>query len=99
MTRRENLEKVVQEAGEEERELLKFLLLRGGFSRISAVTRRFGTTDGDGFFREEEEPASPLGFLWSRALVMVGKTMLNNRQCKIAAIPVELRPLLKEILA
>ncbi len=98
LTRRENLEKVVQEVGDEDRELLKFLLSRGGFSRISAVTRKFGTTDGDGFFWEEEEPASPLGLLWSRALVMVGKAVLNNRQCKIAAIPVELRPLLKEIL-
>ncbi|MHB1044206.1 MAG: hypothetical protein ACYC0Q_15400 [Eubacteriales bacterium] len=65
-------------SGEEERELLKFLLSRGGFSRINAVTRRFGATEGDGFFWVEEEPASPLGLLWSRALVMVGKTVLNN---------------------
>ncbi|MGB9904895.1 MAG: hypothetical protein ACPLQO_09560 [Desulfotomaculales bacterium] len=64
-----------------------------------AVTRRFGTTEGDGFFWEAGEPASPLGFLWSRAMVMVGKAVLNNRHCKIAAVPVELRPLLKEILA
>jgi len=99
LTRRENLEKVVREIGEEERELLKFLLARGGSCRIGAVTRRFGTTDGDGFFWEDEDPTSPLGFLWSRALVMVGKAALNNRHCKIAAVPVELRPLLKEILA
>lgn len=30
---------------------------------------------------------------------MVGKAALNKRHCKIAAVPVELRPLLKEILA
>ncbi len=98
LSRRSNLEEAVQELGEEERELLRYLLQRGGWSRLNAVTRKFGSLEGDGFFWNELEPESPLGILWSRALVMVGRAVLEGRRCKIAAIPLELREPLGEIL-
>lgn len=71
---------------------------KGGWSRLNAVTRRFGSLGGDGYYWEEEDPESPLGFLWSRALVMVGKAVIEGRRTKIATIPIELRQPLKEIL-
>ncbi|AEG15290.1 Tetratricopeptide TPR_2 repeat-containing protein [Desulfofundulus kuznetsovii DSM 6115] len=98
LSRRDNLEKEVGELEEEERELLKYLLQRGGWSRLNAVTRKFGSLEGDGFFWHEREPESFLGFLWSLGLVMVGKATLEGRRVKIATIPLELRQPLKEIL-
>ncbi|WP_258359776.1 hypothetical protein [Moorella sulfitireducens (nom. illeg.)] len=71
---------------------------KGGSSRLNAVTRIFGSMQGDGFFWQDEPPASTLGRLWSKALVMVGKADLEGKRVKIATIPVELRQLLKDIL-
>ncbi|WP_211230122.1 tetratricopeptide repeat protein [Desulfovirgula thermocuniculi] len=99
LSNRENLARVVQALEEKEKELLEYLLARGGFSRLNAVTRKFGSMEGDGFFWNEKPPSSPLGVLWSRALVMVGKAVLEGRNCRVAVIPADLRPLLREILA
>lgn len=95
-----NLPRVVEGLQAAEVELLKYLLQRDGWSRLNAVSRKFGTMEGDGFFwaDEGEQPQSPLGVLWSLALVMVGRTTINNRNCKIAAIPKELRQPLSELL-
>jgi tetratricopeptide (TPR) repeat protein len=98
VTRRENLKKVVEELTEEERELLRYLLQREGWSQLNAVTRKFETMEGDGFFWNEMEPESSLGNLWYRALVMVGKTSIKGRRCKIAAVPLELREDLAKLL-
>jgi len=98
LARYDNLEEAVQELDEEERELLKYLLQRGGWSRLNSVTRKFGTTEGDGFFWGEYDPESSLGILWSQALVMVGRATVEGRCCKIATIPLELRPPLGKIL-
>ncbi|SFR14147.1 hypothetical protein SAMN05660706_13016 [Desulfoscipio geothermicus DSM 3669] len=88
----------MRELDKEERKLLKYLLQRGGWSRLNAVTRKFGTMEGDGFFWGEYDPESPLGILWSQALVMVGRATVEGRRCKIATIPLELREPLGEIL-
>ncbi|MGQ9533207.1 MAG: tetratricopeptide repeat protein [Desulfotomaculales bacterium] len=95
---RANLEKAVAALAAEERELLRYLMERGGWARLSPVTRRFGSLEGDGFFWDECGPKSPLGVLWSRALVMVGRTALEGRRCKVAVVPAEMRPALAEIL-
>ncbi|CEP67412.1 Tetratricopeptide-like helical [Moorella glycerini] len=98
LSSRDNLEKVVGELGAGELELLKYLLQRGGWSRLNAVSRKFGSLEGDGFFWQEQAPRSSLGLLWSKALVMVGKASLEGRRVKIATIPVELRRPLEDIL-
>lgn len=98
LSSRENLAGVAGKLQEDERKLLRYLLQKGGFSRLNAVTRIFGSMQGDGFFWQEDPPASTLGRLWSKALVMVGKANLGGRKVKIATIPVELRQLLKDIL-
>ncbi len=98
LSSRANLAKATGELDGVERELLRYLLQKGGWSRLNAVTRLFGSLKGDGFFWQEELPRSPLGRLWSRALVMVGKADLEGRRVKIATIPVELRQPLEDIL-
>lgn len=94
----QNLEEIIRELDGEDIELLRFLLEKGGWSRISTVTRKFGSMEGDGYYWHEEAPLSPLGYLWSRALVFVGRTPLNGRNCRIAVIPVELRDRLSRLL-
>jgi len=55
--------------------------------------------EGDGFYwEEEEEPQSTTGRLWSKGLILVGKSIHNNRQVKIAAVPADLKSLLEKIL-
>jgi len=92
------LKQAVQELTPGEHELLLFLLNKGGWALLSSVSRKFGKMEGDGFYWEEEEPQSTTGKLWSKGLVMVGKTIHNNRQVKIAAVPADLRPLLEKML-
>jgi len=67
---------------------------------MNGVSRKFGIMEGDGYFwaDPQEEPQSPLGVLWSLGLVMVGRANINNRKCKIAAIPKEPRRPLAELL-
>lgn len=94
-----NLREVVEKLPLAACELLRYLLGNGGWSRINAITRKFGSMEGDGYFWEEKMPASPLGQLWCRCLVFVGRTHIGGRNTKIAAIPVELYPLLREIFS
>ncbi|MDW7649720.1 MAG: tetratricopeptide repeat protein [Bacillota bacterium] len=82
----------------EERELLQYVLDRGGFVRVSAITRKFGSMEGDGFLGEKEPPRSVLGGLWLKAFVFVGRALVGGRNEKIAAVPVELREELKRVL-
>ncbi len=92
------LKKVVEELDDKERGLLRYLLEREGWARMNAVTRKFSSMEGDEFFRNESSPNSTLGFLWSRALVMVGQVTLNSRRTKIVTIPPELRQPMTELL-
>lgn len=92
----DHLKNIISTLDDDEIRLLQYLLSRGGWSRIGPVTRKFGSMYGDGFYWnvEEEGPYSPLGTLWSRGLVFVGRCLIDNRRAKIVTIPVELRPLL-----
>jgi len=92
------LAKVVKDLGQVEKELLRYLLQQGGWARLNAVTRKFGRMAGDGFYWDEEDPSSPLGLLWSRALVFIGRAVIDNRSTKVAVIPLELREKLMELL-
>ncbi len=93
-----HLKEVVKELGDEEKGLLRYLLEREGWARMSAITRKFGSMEGDEFFWNESSPNSTLGSLWSRALVLVGQATLKNRRTKIAIIPRELRQPMAELL-
>jgi tetratricopeptide (TPR) repeat protein len=93
-----NLKKAVSKLEMEQKKLLKYLLERGGWSRLNTLTRKFGSMKGDGFFWSEQPPTSPLAVLWSKALIMIGRSKLKGQSCKIATIPVELRQTLKKLL-
>lgn len=98
-----NHEKVLQKAvaglDGAKRELLGYLLERGGWARLNAVTRKYGTMEKDGYHWDEDEPQSILGQLWSRALVMVGRARLESGYARIVTIPADLRGKLAAILA
>lgn len=93
------LTKVFEESVEqEERELLRYLLEKGGWSRLSEVTRKYGSMEGDGFFWESHLPESTVGALWALGLVGIGRTKLGKRREKIITIPEELRQPLSQLL-
>jgi len=94
-----NLKTAVNQLEIKQKELLKYLLKCGGFCRLNALTRKFGSMKGDGFFWSEQPPTSPLAVLWSKALVIVGRSKLEGRYYKIATIPVELRQPLQKCLS
>ncbi len=90
-----NLNKCLETLEENEISLLRYLSEKGGWARLSVITRKFGSMEEDGFYWNEFIPSSSLGFLWSQALVMVGRANLKGCRTKIATIPVELRDLIK----
>jgi len=99
LTNPAHLKKAAHELTKPEQELLIYLLGKEGWALLSAVSRKFGKMEGDGFYWDEEKPQSTTGRLWSKGLIMVGKTILNDRLVKIAAIPIDLRPLLENIFS
>ncbi len=82
----------------DELDLLRYLLNQGGWARLNNVTNKFGTMDEDGYYWLEYDPLSSLGTLWSWGLVMVGRAMINNRNTRVAAIPTDLREILRNLL-
>ena len=92
------LKKAIAELDEAEQELLRYLLERGGWARLNAVTRKFGAMEGDGYYWLDEEPESPLGYLWSCALVMVGRARLESGSARVVVVPADLREKLARIL-
>ena len=86
------------------RAALRRILDRGGWTRLSELTRLFGGMKGDGWFWDEQPPRSSLGELRRRGLLYIGKTALTRsgaagkRLFKVAVIPQDLRPLLRSII-
>ena len=95
---RRHMEETVLKLEQDEKEALRHILDRGGWAKLSALTRRFGSMDGDGFWWEEIPPRSTLGRLRRKALVFVGRAVVEGRRYKVAVIPVELREGLAELL-
>lgn len=94
-----NLEKVLQEdCADPERELLRYLLARDGWAPWDEITPGFGSMAGDGFGWEGYSPGSPLGFLWSRGLVLVGRTNMGGDNVKYVSVPQELQESLRSLL-
>lgn len=98
LTDRRHMRETVLKLELDEKEALRFILGKGGWARLSALTRRFGSMEGDGFWWEEVPPQSTLGKLRCKALVFVGRAVVEGRRYKVAVIPVELREGLAELL-
>jgi hypothetical protein len=88
----------VRDLGDEGYDLLAFLLEGGGWVRLNVVSRIFGTMQGDGYRWQESDPQSPLGWLWSSGLVIVGRARLESGYARIAAVPSDLQEKLASIL-
>lgn len=93
-----HMRETVSNLGPDEKETLRFILGRGGWAKLSTLTQRFGSMEGDGFWWEEKPPKSTLGKLCSKALVFIGRAVVEGCRLKVATIPVELREGLAELL-
>lgn len=82
----------------EERRLLAYLLERGGQASIVQVARRFGSDRGDGWFWNEEPPASVLGRVRLHGMAFVGADGPGSRK-RTVLVPGELREGLEKALA
>lgn len=78
--------------------LLRMLLQRGGWARVGAITRRFGTDADDGYFWADKPPTTPLGRLRLACLVFVGRARVEGRRARVAAVPVDLRTALAALV-
>lgn len=95
---RRHMEETVSRLEQDEKEALRHILDRGGWADLSTLTRRFGSMEGDGFWWEEIPPRSTLGRLRLKALVFVGRAVIEGRRHKVAVIPIELREGLADLL-
>ena len=76
-----------------EKEVLGYLLKKGGTAGTSYLVRKHGSMEEDGYFWDEgDKPASTLGRLWSKCLIMVGRGLVNGKRQKVALIPTDLLP-------
>lgn len=83
---------------EDEFQLLRYIIGKGGWSRFQAISRLFGGLTGENYFWPEDGPCTSVGTLWSLGLVMIGQTVIDGRKTRIATIPAELRAPLQDIL-
>lgn len=81
----------------EERDVLSYLMSKGGWVRISAVTKKFGPVweDGKGL---DAMPPNLLGRLWVMGLVFAGTAKIEGRRYKIVAVPVEVRKFIQSMV-
>ncbi|MGE5529759.1 MAG: tetratricopeptide repeat protein [Patescibacteria group bacterium] len=73
------------------RECLAYLLAEGGWAKLSVLERRFGSTEGDGYFWTGKPPASAVGLLRLYGLVYVGRHEIGGRRYRVAVVPEDLR--------
>ncbi len=73
------------------REALVFIMSEDGVSRLSQFKKKFGPVDEDGWFWEDEPPASILGQLRVSGLAFVGRVPNGGRGLPAAVIPRDLR--------
>ncbi|GAV23053.1 hypothetical protein [Carboxydothermus pertinax] len=66
-----NLSKVLENLESQEKELLKYLVEKGGWARITVVSKKIGSNKDDGYNWEKDEPKSTIGKLWAKALVFI----------------------------
>ncbi|MBU4174900.1 MAG: SEC-C domain-containing protein [Actinobacteria bacterium] len=87
------LEDVWERLPEPSQRMLYWLVIdNGGFATIQSLSRKFGPdSDNTWWWDGKDAPTTPLGTLRLNGLVFVGKTTINNRNMKIAAVPMELR--------
>lgn len=77
---------------------LRYVLEQGGWCKLQGLTKRWGTQEGDGFWWDEQPPASIIGRLRMLGLLFVGRHDIGGRRHKVAVVPLDLRRTLDEVL-
>ena len=89
----ETLKRALDALDPAEKEVLQYLLKKGGTAGTGYLVRTYGSMEEDGYFWEEgDPPISTLGRLWSKCLIMVGRGLVNGKRQKVALIPTDLFP-------
>jgi len=89
----EVLKKALEALDPAEKEVLQYLIKKGGTAGTGYLVRTYGSMDEDGYLWDEgDAPTSTLGRLWSKCLIMVGRGLVNGKRQKVALIPIDLLP-------
>lgn len=91
--------KMISLVEKDERELLSYLLERGGQAKNLTVIRKFGSMDNDGFGRYFGRTVSVPGRLWTKGLVFAGTMMVKGKREKMFVVPIELRDTLLKLVS
>lgn len=91
-----DLPQIVLKLPEKSREALAFCIKQGGVAKYGQLKDYDDDMD---FFWNEEKSISTIGMLRQKGLVVVGKMVFDDRQFKVAFIPVEIREGLKSLLS
>ncbi|MDB4894414.1 MAG: hypothetical protein JWN15_676 [Firmicutes bacterium] len=87
----ERLRALLAAESDDVRAALQYLIEAGGWCKLPALTKRFGSLDPDGFFWDEQLPTSAIGRLRLLGLVFIGRAVIDGRRYKVAVIPADLR--------
>lgn len=88
---REHLLQTLYFLEEDEWDVLQYLLNHQGTKEVAAMEQQFGAMEGDGYYWiGEQGPASALGRLWLKGLLMVGTRTENQQSKAMAVVPQDL---------
>lgn len=90
-----DLPTIVLKLPEKSKEALALCIEQGGVVKYGKLKNYDDDMD---FFWKEENPASTIGILRQKGLMVVGKMVFGDRNYKVAFIPVEIRKELKSVL-
>lgn len=90
----EKIPDIVKGASEEMREVLKILIEKGGYAKISSLK----DFEDDTRYMQEGENQTPIGKLREEGILFVGKMKVNGRRYRSAFIPVEFRDIIEDAL-
>lgn len=90
-----DLPRIIQGLSKECKDVLQLCMENGGFVKYSKLK---DYDDGLGLFWEKQSRASTIGELRQKGLLFVGKMGFDDRNYKIAFIPIEIRDDLKNLL-
>jgi hypothetical protein len=98
LTDAKRLASVVGALPEDSKNALGFVTKQNGWVEIEQL-EACGSILADGWFWADEPPQTPLGRLRVRALLFVGRAIIDGEDYTVAVIPKELREPLKDIFA
>lgn len=90
------LPNILKNLGEEPKEVLRLILVKGGFVKYNLLNRY--SDEIDYWWSEGDLPKTIIGSLRANILLFVGKMPINGKMYKVAFIPIEIRDALRNFL-